>query len=324
MIKKPYISFVVTARNDNYGVNFLGRLENFTKVLAYLWSKYNLDAELIIVEWNPPSLNPRLIDSLNLPVEARGRVRFIEVSENIHRTLPNAEKMPIFEYLAKNTGIRRAKGEFVIATNPDLLYGDNLIRFLAKRKLSENSFYRTDRYDFNGPLSGERDIEEKIRLAEQRVFKVETLGGTIPINPNSRLPFWVKLLLGHVKYKKASRKSDPNRLENKLHTNAAGDFFLMSKLNWLSLKGYPELYTHSLIDSYMCCLAKARGLEQVILDKNKRLFHQEHERQTSGRPESSYQEWVSQCSLMLKEGCPIIQNKEDWGLGNYNLPETVF
>ena len=55
MSNNPYISFVIAARNDDYGVNFLHRMQVFINVLLELVEKYSLDAELIVVEWNPPA-----------------------------------------------------------------------------------------------------------------------------------------------------------------------------------------------------------------------------------------------------------------------------
>jgi hypothetical protein len=57
---KPYLSFVIAARNDDYGGNFLHRMQVFVNVLFWLWERHNLDAELVVVEWNPPKDRPRL------------------------------------------------------------------------------------------------------------------------------------------------------------------------------------------------------------------------------------------------------------------------
>ena len=50
----PYISVVVTTRNDNYGENMRRRLDMFVQGLDQCQQKYPGLFELVIVEWNPP------------------------------------------------------------------------------------------------------------------------------------------------------------------------------------------------------------------------------------------------------------------------------
>ena len=115
--EEPYLSLVVAARNDNYGGDFTHRFQVFVNVLSGWAHRYKLDAELIVVEWNPPPDRPALREQIAWPAD-RGslRLRLIEVPQEIHRRLPNSGRMPLFEYIAKNAGIRRARGRYVIAT----------------------------------------------------------------------------------------------------------------------------------------------------------------------------------------------------------------
>ena len=53
--EEPYVSFVVIVRNDDHGENFLQRMQIFVSALLEQIVKHNLKAELIIVEWNPPT-----------------------------------------------------------------------------------------------------------------------------------------------------------------------------------------------------------------------------------------------------------------------------
>ena len=48
---------------------------------------------------------------------------------------------------SRNSGIRRARGEFVLATTAGTVFPDELIEFLAARRLQKNRLYRADRYD---------------------------------------------------------------------------------------------------------------------------------------------------------------------------------
>ena len=102
MSSNPFISFVVAARNDNYGGDFLRRIQVFLNVLLALCENHGLDMELIIVEWNPPPNVPKLAKVLAWPKNLKFQeVRFIEVPNEIHRKLPNSEKIPLLSLLLR-------------------------------------------------------------------------------------------------------------------------------------------------------------------------------------------------------------------------------
>ena len=56
--------------------------------------------------------------------------------------------------IAKNVGIRRASGEFILATNIDVIINQKLYEFISQKKLKEKTIYRCDRhcieYDYSG------------------------------------------------------------------------------------------------------------------------------------------------------------------------------
>jgi len=76
----PYLSVVATARNDDHGGNPLYRMQLFVDGLIAQCDRHRLPAELVLVEWNPPTDRPRLAEVLRWP-ESDGwcRVRIVEV-----------------------------------------------------------------------------------------------------------------------------------------------------------------------------------------------------------------------------------------------------
>jgi hypothetical protein len=58
--QKPYLSFVVVARNDDCGEEFLGRRRGFVDRLFFQSARHKLDAEVVVVEWNPLDDEPGL------------------------------------------------------------------------------------------------------------------------------------------------------------------------------------------------------------------------------------------------------------------------
>jgi hypothetical protein len=322
----PYVSFVVAARNDGYGGNFLHRMQVFVNALLALWDKEGLNGELVIVEWNPPGDRPRLQDSLVWPERMQpGTVQIIEVPGEIHHRLPNADRIHLFEYTAKNVGIRRAQGQYVLATNPDLLFSEQLIRFLATNRLSSGCFYRADRYDVTTTVPS-MDVEKQLAFCARHFSRVNVRGGSIELSHRPVGLGRISLALQLCVHRYGSYRRRKLRLEDQLHTNTAGDFFLMQRDHWFSLHGYPEMPTSSHIDGYMCAMASSVGLRQILLPSHMRSYHQEHERavdwkntQASSRPITKYLLWLEECKEMLRLRRPKVFNNEDWGLAQENL-----
>jgi len=183
---KPYISFVTVARNDDHGGNFLERMQVFISALLQQIKKHNLNAELIIVDWNPPSDRPKLSQVLSLSFSSElfknipCKIRVIEVPSEIHKRFQCSDKLMLFQMIGKNVGIRRAKGEYVIATNVDLLFSDDLMRTFVSKSLKPEFFYRIDRYDVNGIPNGD-SVMEQLDYCEENLIRVNRKDGSFPI-----------------------------------------------------------------------------------------------------------------------------------------------
>src|SRR5262245_7880597 len=110
---RPYLSVVATARNDDHGGNLLARMRVFVNALLSQCKRHNLLAELILVEWNPTADRPRLAQALEWPPEdGPCQVFIIEVPPEIHQRYRHWRVLPLYQMIAKNVGIRRARGEF--------------------------------------------------------------------------------------------------------------------------------------------------------------------------------------------------------------------
>src|ERR1700694_1386964 len=94
--KTPLISFVVCARNDNYGGRFLDRMQVFINSLTVSCQRHQLQSEIIIVEWNSIQDRPRLKDALNFPKTNYVSTTIIEVPSKIHDRFKNSDKIPVF------------------------------------------------------------------------------------------------------------------------------------------------------------------------------------------------------------------------------------
>jgi nucleoside-diphosphate-sugar epimerase len=142
-----YLSIIVASSNDDYN-GIRRRMFAFVHHLAAAAARVYLDYELVVVQYNPrvpsnglehasnasaaaeylplPALIPLTLES------AQARLRFVTVPADLHQ---HANKGKLWEYVAKNAGIRRARGRFVLLTNPDDLFPLELLGWLAKEQL---------------------------------------------------------------------------------------------------------------------------------------------------------------------------------------------
>jgi hypothetical protein len=179
--RRPYLSVVATARNDNHGGNLLHRMQVFVSGLAAQCERFHIPAELILVEWNPPPDRERLVDALEWPRDSLLDVRIIEVPHELHARLDHAARLPLFQMIAKNTGIRRARGSFVLATNVDVLLSDELMRVVADRRLRSGHLYRADRHDVDVAIDPSSPIEEQLASCSSSVIRICAIHGTTDV-----------------------------------------------------------------------------------------------------------------------------------------------
>ena len=97
------------------------RMKYFLQTLYALAPRQDMGVEVVFVEWNPPSSRPLLKEALPLPPKnlEHFELRYVVVPSRLHGTLDNSDKLSMFQMIAKNVGVRRAKGQFVLCTNVD-------------------------------------------------------------------------------------------------------------------------------------------------------------------------------------------------------------
>ncbi|HVI85805.1 MAG TPA: hypothetical protein VNA86_10840, partial [bacterium] len=190
----PQLSVVVTARNDNHGGDMLQRMQIFVGGLLEQCHRHGLPAELIIVEWNPPPDRPRLAGALSWPREhGPCAVRIVEVPPHIHRRYRYSDRLPLFQMIAKNVGIRRARGQFILSTNIDLLFSDALTRFLASGQIDPDCMYRIDRFDVPAAVPVGALIDRQLEYCRRHVIRVNTRRGTFEKGRPFLLPLLEKI-----------------------------------------------------------------------------------------------------------------------------------
>jgi hypothetical protein len=184
----PYLSVVVTARNDDHGGNLLGRMQAFVNGLFSQCRRFRVSVELVMVEWNPPPDRPPLAQVLDWGAQNEFcGVRIIEVPPELHQRFEHWQALPLYQMIAKNVGIRRARGEFILATNIDILFSDELFKILAARELECGKMYRADRWDVMADLPDSQPIEEQLAWCNSHLLRVNRRAGTFSLNPDGSL-----------------------------------------------------------------------------------------------------------------------------------------
>lgn len=290
----PYVSVVVTTRNDNYGENMRQRLDMFISGLDYHQQQNPGLFELVIVEWNPPGDQPPLKSIL--PQCSHLPIRVITVSSQYH---PRACKGPMSEYLAKNVGLRRSRGKFVLVTNPDILFSNHLVKALASQELQTDVIYRCDRYDFKGDGIDQIDPSKYLEYAVPKIFRLHGMSGQKSLTVDIDLSKDIKAI------------PVSSYEEHTLHTNAAGDFMLLSRDTAIKAGGLyqgNDCVGHG--DSASMIWFNKQKLMQGIFRFPCVILHHDHGR--DDRPA-----WNPDHIIKTVENYSCA----DWGLDGVDLPE---
>ncbi len=344
----PYVSFVIAGRNDDYGGDFNDRLSNSVNQLSFWAEKFQLPAEYVVVNYNPIAEKPSLEKAIRWPQNRKSlAIRIITVSNETHRQNENPQSrklLPFYEYLAKNAGIRRAKGEFICAANPDVIFHPGIIEWMKKKQLQKNSYYRTDRCDFKKPETpppaNPADYIDWLKPGIYRTFlkgnhydEQLPFGLTIPALRvyNSGL---LKLELLFSKYPKLGNafrwEINFHNAEYRFHCNVSGDFMMMHRDKWLEMQSYPEnTYIALHTDALFVVAAGVSGLTEKTLRWP--LFHQDHERRYDAQKDEfspvlrqAYLFFQEEAQQMITEKKTRIYNPANWGLADFDLEEVEF
>ena len=115
----------------------------------------------------------------------------ITVPAAVHAGLPlAARRNSVFEYIGKNVGIRRAAGEFILATNPDTVFSAALVENLKQRSLREDTFYRVDRADVASPVPAYVPAAEIENYCRRNVLRIHGRWFA-PGLKNRSVPHWL-------------------------------------------------------------------------------------------------------------------------------------
>jgi hypothetical protein len=205
------ISAVIVSRNDNYGGNLT---ERGTYAINSAISTYD---EVIYVDWNSPthSLFYDIQDNLQL----KGNLKHFVINPEIAKIFTNYDPQAqvCCEVLGRNIGIRRAKGDWIISTNIDIIQ--------PKREDVESVIINSDS---NTMITLSR------REASWDIIK-KFHGGDLKYNEWGKLRDYI--------YLNSEMRIEQERIttgDNYSLIKCCGDFQLAPKHIWHEIRGFEE------------------------------------------------------------------------------------
>ena len=276
----PYVSIVLAGRNDNYDGDFLKR---FFTALQFNHRELEVRAiahEFVLVEWAPIPGVPYLIDLLEERCSASlvETVRAVIVDPAYQQAMTLSPRIVFHQYLAKNVGVRRSRGEYLISTNCDVILGRRILQRLEERALEPEVLYRAPRWDLAPTVEVERIdwacLEATANLARP--------------GKQLRPPYF---------------------------RGSTGDFILLDRDTFQRLGGFNEIYrlSRSGVDANLVTHAVSSGIR--VVDIGGPVYHLHHDRTTQvlkARPAGSDAlELYGNKSWRYRD--VVYRNRQTWG-----------
>ena len=296
-----YLSIIMVGRHD--GTRFcqvpadacLDRMHAALSVLLLLLARHGIagETEIILVEWNPcrlsatgnrsacgsraggyVSLEELVRTRVEVPVEAAA-VRILLVTEELHDSFYNPHELDLLEYAGKNIAARRARGRFVLFTNPDDCFSDGMAAFLARKTLRSDAFYTAFRSETPVYLLG-------AYLPPSRMPSAEAMARAVLKNGIANTACGHACTYSRAACEDGGADDVPKRSHqydyDALHEGATGDFFLIARDALHAIRGYPEIPSNCFVDGTLVYAAVAHGYGQLVLGGACTVFHQWHPR----------------------------------------------
>lgn len=226
---EPYLSIVLTGRNDDFGGDFNGRFFRALRFNHERLSEAGVSHEFIFVEWRPIAGKPYLATLLadEFYTLAPTQLTAYVVDPAYHDAFSLNPRLQFQEFIAKNIAVRRANGRFILTTNTDIYLGRGVVAELSRQQLEPGVLYRAARHDLKS--AADLSFIDWDMLEDER--NCEVVNAIAPV----------------------------------YYTNASGDFLLLDRESYHRLRGFNEVYRVAKIhiDGNFCVKAYSSGLRLV-------------------------------------------------------------
>ena len=318
------LSIITVSRNDNHVERMQERTQAFIDDIYYLAEKFERPVELIIVEWNPPPDRPPMKEAFTFPRKHHwASCRIVTVPNTIHHTFDVARQIPLHQMIGKNIGIRRARGEYILSTNIDILFSEELFNYITGPDMQGERVYRGNRWDISRQVLDIDGAASKLAHARDLCFQINYPHATIA--KESKQPT-ERDFIDFADYLQIPR----------VHTMGCGDFQLMHRDSWAHLRGFCELDTFSFhIDSLFALTCYYAGVKEINFGNELPHYHIDHTLgaatktnvYVTNKKEMEHLSLAGIINLvrnMEEHSDFYVFNKPNWGLAGIDLPiQTV-
>ena len=232
---------MLTGRNDGYGGDFIDRFFRSLRFNHQQLLSRGVAHELVFVEWAPPRGASLIRDQIfaAVPELDPALCTWYVVDPLYQETLSLNPRLEYLEFPAKNVGVRRASGRFVLTSNCDVFFGRQIFDALAGDTLEPRVLYRAPRHDLT--LAAERRLIDWTVLEDPR-----NLAGPAHI------------------------------LKPPYMGSATGDFVLLDRESFHGIRGFNEVYRVARIGIDRNVLVKALSSGLRIADIGGPVYHENH------------------------------------------------
>ncbi len=181
------LSVVIVGRDDGYGDEnltpynettpdtFCFRMKRTIENNLELFRQREQDVQYVVVDWSP--LNGNTLDKneyTSIALQNEEVKHVVVPPESIEERGWNPKNF--YEYYAKNVGIRNSDGEYVLITNPDIMFTDEIVDSICAALAEDTGefYYRPySRIDVTNSLE---TLAEGISFIPNGKFQDEVLG----------------------------------------------------------------------------------------------------------------------------------------------------
>jgi hypothetical protein len=249
--------------------------------------------EVIVVDWNSPDGVPA-VQQLLPSLQKTGKIRCIVVPKEIVEQYAPPDANPCCDVIARNVGIHRARSEWILSTNIDILCSS-----FNENSLSSDTMYTSPKYM----------VPEQVHLLH-----------TLPMSNHDKMVF-LKNHKQHFARMELCANSIHHRDDVYSLCTGCGDFQLAHRDLWAAIRGYEEaLYKRDYADTNVQVKAANCPSKKIsLLDVD--IFHMNHDTKcpyfTKGTP----------IAMNKKEDAFVTYattaNSETWGLAKHTFEEIV-
>jgi len=290
------ISAIIISRNDNYG-GYLA--ERATYAINSAIATYD---EVFYIDWN--SENHSLLYDIKNNLQLKGNLKHIVITPEVASILTNndPQAQKCCEVLARNIGIRRATGDYIVSTNIDIIHPKREDIETIIKNSDDNTFITLSRREMTW------DIIKEFHGGELKYDQWNKLRDYIYINSEER------------KDEEKTMAGDDYSI-----INCCGDFQLAPRHVWDGIRGFEEELIYPLFadtNVQKKAVMHGFGLKAIY---NPPMFHINHGSKGWGgggiadginkRSNDQYRAIIYQKQT---------ENTESWGFGDTEIEFEIF